>query len=439
MLESQDSLAIYMLLGAGAPVVAGIVFLIHELGHYVAARLCGVRVERFEIGIGREIHSWTAGLGTRWSLRIYPLCGLIHLARQAGDCSNGKGTFCRAPLWQRFVIILAGPVTNLLLAVGLYFLFFVAVGQPSTPPYVVGVEAGSPADEAGILPGDRMLEVDGNPVRRFQDVMNVFYEGTGRSIPVVVERGGSVIPVPVVPKLSEYEDGRGFFQSHGYIGIMASPTPLLLERILSVNGEKTMESPDTARRLLLGNMGKNVTLEIRFGKHGKFRDLNCRVYLDPVINRNMADPASAAYGRVYPGQTYGNVYIRYKALDASWAAVRETGRVLGGISHVVANLVGGDSRFLAPEIQVSAELGAVKNHLYALLHITALMSICIGLVNLLPFPGFDGCLLLLILSERVLGPERATRYKRRVLEFGFLFVYAAIFVANIDNLKAFAN
>src|SRR5687768_13583379 len=153
----------------------------HELGHYLVARWLGVGAESFSIGFGREVTGWTDKRGTRWKVGWLPLGGYVKFvgdmnpasmpARSAPERPDPDSPdFHHKPVWQRFLIVLAGPAANFLLAILIFAAFFAAFGEPRTPSAVGAVQPGSAAEQAGLRPGDRILSVAGRATDSFDDI-----------------------------------------------------------------------------------------------------------------------------------------------------------------------------------------------------------------------------------------------------------------------------
>jgi regulator of sigma E protease len=162
--------------------VIGPLIFIHELGHYFVGRWFGVKAEVFSIGFGGELFGWTDRRGTRWKVAALPLGGYVRFAGDMNPASQPSPewlalpaaeraqTFQAKPVWQRFLIVLAGPAVNLLFAFLVIAAVIGTVGEPVTPPVVSGVQAGSAAAGAGLRSGDRIVAMGGEHIRRFEDV-----------------------------------------------------------------------------------------------------------------------------------------------------------------------------------------------------------------------------------------------------------------------------
>ena len=208
----------------------GPLVIIHELGHYLVARWFGVGAEAFSIGFGHEITGWTDKRGTRWKVAWLPLGGYVkfvgdeHAASAPGDLSElteeQKATaFHLRPVWQRFLIVLAGPVSNFLLAILIFTIFFATIGAPRTAPVVSALEKGSPAQSAGIRPGDRITAIAGRATPTFEDIYRIVLIRPGENVPVVIERGKSTLQLNIKVGVVEQRDRFGQHFRIGRLGV----------------------------------------------------------------------------------------------------------------------------------------------------------------------------------------------------------------------------
>ena len=219
--------------------VLGPLVFIHELGHYLAGRLFGVKAESFSIGFGKELCGWTDKRGTRWKLSALPLGGYVQFAgdmNAAGKpdpewlalpAEERNRTFQAKPLWQRALIVLAGPVTNLALAVLILTGFNLAYGTVVVPPVIGAVQAGSVADKAGIKVGDRVVSLRGGAVDSFLDVRMQVSQHPSEPLDMVIERGGARLNLAVEAGSKVLRDRFGNEQRIGFLGI----GPANIERV----------------------------------------------------------------------------------------------------------------------------------------------------------------------------------------------------------------
>ncbi|WP_118857173.1 M50 family metallopeptidase [Sphingomonas mesophila] len=187
-------LIIVAFLGAIGPLV-----IVHELGHYWVARLFGVGAEQFSIGFGREVGGWTDRRGTRWRIGWLPLGGYVKFVGDADPTSLTKdddnagasgAAFDSRPPWQRFLIVLAGPVANFLLAIAIFAAFFAAYGAPATSSRIGSIVPGSAAAQAGLQPGDRIVTVAGRDTPTFEDIFRTVSLRPGETVEIELVRNG---------------------------------------------------------------------------------------------------------------------------------------------------------------------------------------------------------------------------------------------------------
>ena len=212
-------------------VVLSVLVFVHELGHFWVARRCGVKVEVFSIGFGREIFGWNDRHGTRWKVSWLPLGGYVKMFGDADAASapsadvaemspeERKLSFFHKSLGQRTAIVVAGPAANFLLAIVLLAGMFVFVGQPFTPPDVGGVLPGSAAERAGIHPGDRIAAIDGSVIERFEDIQRIVQLNLDRPLSMTVERAGASLVLDVRPVVIEETDRSGNVMRIARLGI----------------------------------------------------------------------------------------------------------------------------------------------------------------------------------------------------------------------------
>ena len=211
--------------------VLTVLVFVHELGHYLAARRCGFRVEVFSIGFGSEIFGFTGKSGTRWKFSAIPFGGYVRMfGEQPPDNHLGEAThsqndvevsFYNKSLRQRAWIVFAGPLANFIFAIVLLAGLFSIVGQPYTPADVGKIVAGSAAEEAGLKPGDIFVKIDSTKIKRFEQVRRIVQLSPDRRLSMVVVRGGKEITLIVVPKAVEVTQF-GSKQTIGRLGVSRS-------------------------------------------------------------------------------------------------------------------------------------------------------------------------------------------------------------------------
>ena len=220
-------------LAALGPLIIG-----HELGHYWVARLFGVGAESFSLGFGREVAGWTDKRGTRWKIGWLPLGGYVKFVGDDDPTSTTnrsdqltldqeRRSFHLRPPWQRFLIVLAGPAANFLIAILIFAAFFAVLGVPRTPNVIHGIKPGSAAEHAGIRPGDRILAIGGRATPSFEDLTGTVLMRPAERLEIRLERDGRTLMVPARLDAVEQVDRFGQHFRIGQLGVLGG-RPLLV-------------------------------------------------------------------------------------------------------------------------------------------------------------------------------------------------------------------
>ena len=212
----------------------------HELGHYLVARLFRIPAEVFSIGFGREIFGWTDKQGTRWKVAWLPLGGYVKFVGDMGPASNPadlshlppemrEKAFQVRPVWQRFLVVLAGPLANFLLAILIFAALLAIVGMPRAPNIVEQVQPGSPAEQAGLKPGDRIDSVADQGVSSFADLQRIVLMRPNETVVIRINRSGQELSVETTLGMRTERDRFGQTFRIGALGVIQ--TQQVLERI----------------------------------------------------------------------------------------------------------------------------------------------------------------------------------------------------------------
>lgn len=341
--------------------VLTVVVFVHEMGHYLVGRWCGIGVKAFSIGFGPELFGFNDSHGTRWKLCAIPLGGYVKFVGDMNATSSQpsaedletltdaerKIAFHTQPIWKRAATVVAGPLFNFLLTIAVFAVLFSAYGRPVMEPMVAQVTAGSPAERAGILPGDRFVAVDGSKVETFADVQRLVSGRGGDAITFIMLRDGKEVTVTATPEPMEQTDA-------------------------------------------LGNKGKVAVIGV-------------------VNNNEVGQPR----------------LITYSPVGAVGAAVEETGHLIQRTGQFLQRFVVGreDKCQLGGPIKIAKMSGqAAKLGFLWLVQLVAGLSVGIGFLNLLPIPPLDGGHLLFYGVEAVIRRPVSERMMEMVYRGGLLLV-----------------
>ena len=195
--------------------VLTVVVFFHELGHFLMARLCGIKVLVFSVGFGPEIAGFNDRYGTRWKISAVPLGGYVKffgddnaasVPDQAAAASmsdaDRKDSFMFQPVGSRAAVVAAGPIANFILAIAIFAAIFMTVGKQTTSARVDAVQPASAAEAAGFKPGDLVLAINGEKIESFSDMQRIVSTRPDERLEVSIERDGGTVTVPVTPTLT---------------------------------------------------------------------------------------------------------------------------------------------------------------------------------------------------------------------------------------------
>ncbi len=419
-------------------VTLGVLVVFHELGHYVVARLAGVKVLRFSVGFGRVIWSRIVGRDrTEWALSAVPLGGYVKMADEREGyvaAHDLPRAFNRQPVLKRIAIVVAGPAANLLLAALLFSATFIA-GIPGQRPVLAEPAAASAAAAADLRAGDEVVAADGEPVRSWQELRWRIVRAQGHpSVTLSLARGGDRNEqVARVLSLAAVDTGDWDTDPLATLGLRSDLGPPLIDgvlpsepaaragivkgdRIVAIDG-KPMRSPDDVAVATNAHPGARLTYTVLRGGHTleipitvlSVEENGRRIGLAGV--RLRVDPAAAASLAVV---------VRYGVIDALGAGVRKTWELSAFTVRMLGRIVVGDASLrnisgpltMADIAGQSAQAGALVFASYL-----ALISISLGVLNLLPIPLLDGGHLLYYLAEIIKGSpvsDRAIEVGQRI-------------------------
>jgi regulator of sigma E protease len=352
--------------------VLSLVVFFHELGHFLVARWCGVRILVFSIGFGPELAGFNDRHGTRWKIAAIPLGGYVKFFGDESAASTPDRTqladmnaaeraqsFMFQPVAKRAAIVAAGPVANFILAIVIFSGIFMLYGMQTLTPRVDEVQAGSPAAAAGFEPGDMVLAIDGQKIDSFADMQRIVADSAGEALQITVDRKGAQVVLTATPVLHEEKDIFGNVQRIGLLGIKRSPAP----------GDVKYQPVSPPRAVVLG-------------------------------------------------------------AQETWFVVDKTLTYLGRVvvGREAANQLGGPIRIA----QMSGEVASIS--FVALIHLAAVLSVSIGLLNLFPIPLLDGGHLLFYSIEAARGRPLSERAQEVGFRIGFAIVIMLMIFATFNDI-----
>jgi regulator of sigma E protease len=354
--------------------VLSLLVFVHEMGHYLVGRWCGIRSTAFSVGFGPELVGFTDKHGTRWKISAIPLGGYVKFFGDDDVSSkpDSEGlarltleeraqTLAGAKLWKRAATVAAGPIANFLLAILIFAALFTIYGRMISDPIVSEVRENSAAQAAGVLAGDRLVAIDGEKVKTFEDVRRYVAIRPGTQISVTVERNGQELSLPMVPTRTETKDQFGNKMELGIIGIVTDQT------------------------------------------RGNFR------------------------------------HVTYSPTEALVEGVRETGHVVTGTFAYIGNLVTGrmNADQLGGPVRVAQASGQMASLGFAaVIQLAALLSVSIGLLNLMPVPILDGGHLLFYAIEAVRGRPLGSGAQEVAFRIGLAMIFSLMVFATWNDISS---
>ena len=424
--------------------VLGVMVLIHELGHFWAARYFKVRVLAFAFGFGPRLFGFKRG-DTDYKVCLFPLGGFVKMAGEnPGEPSDDPNEFTAKPRWQRIIIALMGPVFNVILAfvllAGLFMVHYERRAVHLEPPLIGYVSTDSPAEKAGILEGDLITALDGEPVADWEAVRLVEIAAPYQTVAVTVMRGGAEMNFSVPVEADERRGiGRAGWNEIGKVRLGETTLGLPAERagvqkddlLLTLNGDPVnswRKVPDVIQRV----GGQPVRLEVQRGEQVVVLDMTPVYHSTETI-----EPAWRIGVELIPeNETITTQLGVVDAMAQSYDQNRKSATL------IFAFLGGLIERRMSPKslegpIGIARISGdAARAGLPYLVTIMAAISLNLGIFNLLPIPILDGGMITMLLLESVMRRDISIAVKERVVQVGLVFLMLLIgFVIYNDILK----
>ncbi len=436
-------------------VVIGLLILVHELGHFVVARWSGVGVERFSIGFGPVLLRWRRK-ETEYCLSAIPMGGYVKMMGEESPLEGGgSGTvdptksFSLKPLWKRALIVFAGPGMNFVLAAAIFAGVFIFQGQPALPPVLGRIEPGGPAAEAGLRIGDRVVVAEGRPVAHWEDLLKAVQGAAGETIQLIVRRGDEERKVAVTPVRTTVRDIFGDQRETWDLG--ARPyTPAKIGDVLSgyPAAQAGLRPGDTVVALegtaILTWDGLAEEIRVRPGRPVRLtvdrggQTLTLLVTPQPTKERGAAGE-EIEVGRIGISPIPAVIYIRLNPLRAVGEgvvrAVEMTTLTAIGLWKLITRQLPVST--IGGPIQIAVSAGEQARHgITSLAFFTAVISVNLALLNLLPVPILDGGHLLFFAIEAVLGRPLSLKKREVAQQVGFfLLLLLMVFAVYNDLVK----
>ncbi len=438
-------------------ITIGVLVFIHEFGHFASARLFGIRADVFALGMGYRLFGYNRVNGfsigklpadielgghTDYRVAAFPIGGYVKISGMIDESFDTDFVnkepqpweFRSKPIWQRMIVLSAGVIMNIILAVGIFWGVIYFRGKAVHPVTEIGyVDENSPAQKAGLLEGDKVLSVNGKPVEYWEDVENDIFAGSlGEDVQLKVNRQGETVFIPLKASLiPESPDTFGLLPV-GFVPVVesvekGSPAEgiglLPRDTILSVNGQRaTYKSLPV---LVHRNASKQITLQWKRGTE--------------LHESNVIPTAEGRIG-IRLGAAYQGPVLRlqYTLLEAFPTSVKEvvnmSGLFLANLWQIVvgkvsiAKSLGGPVK-IAQMANQAAESGGTS-----FLTFMALLSISLALLNILPFPALDGGHLLFVAYEGIFRREIPVKVKIALQQTGFFLLLAFMAVVLYNDI-----
>lgn len=441
-----------------AAIVLGLLIFFHELGHFLVAKWSGVGVERFSIGFGPRLFTWRKR-ETEYCLSAVPLGGYVKMVGEdpAAEVEIGPAerekSFVHKPLWTRFLIVFAGPASNFVLAAVIFSLIFMIVGWPVLAAVVGRVQEDSPARAAGIQSGDRIIAVNGIPVRHWDELASKVLKSNGQPLALSVQRGGQELSFQVRPVMTK---GRTIFGEEAdawdlgigpfvpaKVGEVLPGSPAARAEvksgdvIVAFNGKPILSWDELAKSI---HKHPNQKIALTVDRGGRRFDIE--VVPELVKARNPLGE-EVEEGRIGIGFAQPGEFVRSNPVRALGQGVIRTYEVsaLTVVSFwklirgtIPRNQIGGPI-----QIVVSAGEQAKQGLLY-LANFTAFISINLAILNLLPVPMLDGGHLFFFVIEVARGRPMSLRKREIAQQLGlFLLILLMVFAFYNDIMRFVAR
>lgn len=426
----------------------GILIFIHEFGHFLAAKKQGIGVEKFSLGFGPKLFGFQKG-ETTYMISALPFGGYVKLKGEEPDASQpGDPTdYSARPLSHRFRVVFAGPFMNILLALFLMpLVFLIGRSEPvfwQEPPVVIGIQKNSPAEQAGLQVGDRIVSLNGREVALWKELLDRIVLKSGETVILEIDRGGD----PLQQTLSVAEEpnlGSGYLgvEPHYFIG-----NETIIDEVLSGSPAEKAGLREGDQFQSINGVAVNGWIEMAETIHQSGgKPLKIEVLRSGAVENFEVQPEEEKSGywvigirKDYEKHGIPLVVRRYPLFESlrqgvteSWRLSRMTVEFLGRLLSFRLSYknLGGPIRI------AQASAAAAKSGLSHFLYFLAFLSLQLGVLNLLPFPVLDGGHLLFMGIEAVSGRPLSSRIRSGAEQVGFFLLISLMILVTLHDIDS---
>lgn len=421
-------------------VLIGVMIVIHELGHYWAARFFDVRIDTFSIGFGPRLFGIKRG-ETDFRISLIPFGGYVRMAGEhPTDQPDPRGLLSK-PRWQRLIVVFAGPAMNLVLAVailtGLYMTKYPKLASAESKAVIGAIVPDSPAAKAGLHEGDRIVQIDDQQDPNWEDVFLKEVSSANRELPLLVSRDGALVRAVVTPKM----DSASGVGSAGWVpeteveihgvepGMEAEHKGLRKgDIIVSINGQLAHTTPKV-HEMIRSSEGK--PLDVVYQRDGR----TAQVILQPAFKDTDGTPRWMIGAQIGPRIIYSKLGLVDAAKESINQNVKGAGLIFQFLKGIIERRMSAKS--LEGPIRIAQLSGeAAREGAITYIGLMATVSLNLALFNLLPIPILDGGVILLLLIEMLIRRDLSQPIKETVFKLGFVFLMmVVVFVLYNDISK----
>ncbi len=439
-------------------IVLGVLVFFHELGHFLVAKFFGVGVEKFSLGFGPKILGKTIGI-TDYRLSAIPLGGYVKMIGEEPDAELDPKdiplSFTHKPVYQRMLIVAAGPIFNFFLAILIYYGIFQISGMPVYVPNVGDIQKDSPAWKSGFKLGDRVLAINGVDIDGWQDVTDMVSESQGKPLEFLMKRKDNTLPLKVLPELSDYKNLFGEEIKQYNIGISLLTKPIInnmepglpaqksgLEQgdIITAIDDTPIQTWNQLAEKVLNCGGKKLTFNIL--RNNEVHIIN--VTPSKVMTPDLLGKKQERYriGISIPTPDYNQKKLNpIQAMSKSLSYIYFISEIsILSVVKLISGTISAKDTLGGPILIAQTAGKVAKKGTSKFLEFIAWISISLAILNLLPIPVLDGGHLVFFSIEGIRGRPVSIRAREIAQQGGIaLLLLLMVFVFYFDIARLFSG